>query len=201
MLDLGRFRASDTGEQRPLSTRRMSASTATPDHPTIEHIHRQLPPVSSSANNRPTTNLPVLPSNNWILGFFFFTLATIFGYRTVLATCIALPIYLISFVILLIVLNVGISYWIQYQDYHPSSPADLHSSSTLHRNRSVLYDRLSFSTPAAYSAALIKRSWENETGWRKKLLHPSLKPKTSIALDRMITKILRDFVWKASRSL
>ncbi|KAI9613967.1 hypothetical protein H4Q26_009821 [Puccinia striiformis f. sp. tritici PST-130] len=46
-----------------------------------------------------------------------------------------------------------------------------------------------------------QKDWETHTEWRHEPLHPSLQPKTSAVLDRLIAKIMRDFVWKASRSL
>ncbi|KAI7944814.1 hypothetical protein MJO28_010509 [Puccinia striiformis f. sp. tritici] len=139
----------------------------------------------------------ISPKIHWIIACSFLLLATIFGYRRLLISCLLLPIYSIGLIILLVGFNLGLSYWIHSQDLlQHSLPRE-----TVDRKKRTLYDRLNFSTPAAYSAALTKKSWETHTEWRHEPLHPSLQPKTSAVLDRLIAKIMRDFVWKASRSL
>ncbi|KAA1137982.1 Intermediate filament protein, variant 2 [Puccinia graminis f. sp. tritici] len=117
------------------------------------------------------------------LSLFLLLLATLFGYRRLLIGCLLLLVYSIGIVILF---NLGLSYWL-----HPQPAND-----SIDQKKKSLYHRLNFSTPAAYSAALIKNSWETHTEWRQEPLHPSLQPKTTAVLDRLIAKIIRDFVCK-----
>jgi len=153
---------------------------------------------STTTNPEPQQqHSPITPTTNWAIALFFLLLATIFGYRKLLINCLLLPLYSIALILLFIAFNLGLAYWIHSQDLQESSPASNHS---IDQKFKSLHDRLNFSTPAAYSAALIKKSWENQTEWRMEPLHPSLQPKTSAVLDRLIAKIMRDFVWKASRS-
>ncbi|KAH9824220.1 PXA domain-containing protein [Melampsora americana] len=82
--------------------------------------------------------------------------------------------------------NLGLPHWIQR---HDASRTSRHPASKTHY-------RMRFSTPAAYSAAQIKKTWETRSDWRQERLHPKLQETSTSVLDRLLMKIMRDFVWQ-----
>ncbi|WAQ88994.1 hypothetical protein PtA15_10A417 [Puccinia triticina] len=106
------------------------------------------------------------------------TILAVAGYPRILLLPLAALAAILSFL-------VGTSYWLENtpDEQKPTLPAPL-------------YHHLNFASPAAYSAALTKHSWETHTDWRQEPLHPALRPNTQDALNRLIEKIITEFVCK-----
>ncbi|KAG0146919.1 hypothetical protein CROQUDRAFT_62281 [Cronartium quercuum f. sp. fusiforme G11] len=127
------------------------------------------------------------PSNGSIVAFILVSTVLV-GYRNILAITSCFIIYFATVFLAIVAFNLGLPYWIQRHEASRATPR---------REKRTAY-RMRFSTPAAYSASQIKKTWETRSDWRHEQLHPKLEQMSASILDRLLMKIIRDFVWKAS---
>lgn len=154
-----------------------------PSHPP----HRLSVSVSEAAQPQQSPSwVTFLPSRSTLLAILLI-FTVLVGYRNILAIATFVAIYFTSLLLAIAAFNVGLPYWIQR---HKSPDPSTYPKKKSHRMR--------FSTPAAYSACLVKKTWETRSEWRNERLHPKLEPKSVSVLDRLLMKIMRDFVWQAS---
>ncbi|EGG11575.1 uncharacterized protein MELLADRAFT_76707 [Melampsora larici-populina 98AG31] len=137
---------------------------------------------------------PDVPASQWVMSqpstgtvmaaVLLFTV--LIGYRNTLTIVSCIMIYLVGVIMAVLAFNLGLPHWILR---HDTSRIPLHPALKTHY-------RMRFSTPAAYSAAQIKKTWETRSDWRHERLHSKLLETSTSVLDRLLMKIMRDFVWQ-----
>ncbi|KAI8447266.1 PXA domain-containing protein [Phakopsora pachyrhizi] len=117
----------------------------------------------------------------------------VYGYRKIMGFLLwRVPMFLLGIITVVVAFNLGLPLILQKSSLHRST----RSSNSSRRRRRELHQRLGLYNSLDYSGLLEAKAAELETGWRKVALHSSIQQKTSEALDRVIFKVMRDFVWK-----